>query len=946
MKKNNQKQQVYARTPSVRDFLWIASVALIYFAVARLSLLLVFQPEGIAAVWPPSGIFLSAILLTRRNVRPYLVAVLFVTDFIAEMLTGTPLFVSAIYALELTGDAVLSSWLLLRFAGEPIMFRKVRDVFCFLALAIILSNGLLSFVAAAASGFIPGTSFWTSWKWWAASTGIGNLLVTPFILSWASWGKTRLATWNPKRVFEIVVLFILLALVNFVSFRYLLTSGLFSLFLPYLIFPFLLWAALRFEMCGVTSGLVILAAIAVVFVVTGSVSVFRESQLGAVIVLQLYLAIMAVPSLFLAAVVTERKRSEEALKDNEEKFRKIYDKASDGILIADTITKKFLQGNTAICSMLGYTKEEIENLAIYDIHPPKDISHVLDAFEKQIKGEIVIAENLPVLRKDGSIFYADISSSYTIIGGIHCLVGFFRDITERKQMEDSLFQVSQEWQTTFNATNSAIWILDKNQRVLRSNKAAERIFRQSSDRVLGKQCWEIVHGTDRPIDGCPILQAKKSLRRETMELQIGEGWFEVTVDPILDTSGQFSGAVHIVSDITERKRSEKERENLQEQLHQAQKLESVGRLAGGVAHDYNNMLSVILGYTELAMNKVDPSSPLHAELTEIFTAAKRSADITRQLLAFARKQTIAPKVLDINKTVESMLKMLRRLIGEDIDLTWLPESNLWLVKIDPSQIEQILANLCINARDAIAGVGKVTIETHRAILDEAYCTDNAGFVPGEYALLAVSDNGCGMDKETLDSIFEPFFTTKDMNQGTGLGLATVYGIVKQNNGFINVYSEPGKGTSFKIYLPHHIGETGEIRTETVTEIPSSNSEMVLLVEDEPSIRKLGRKMLEKLGYQVLAAGTPCEAIRVAGKQPGGIHLLITDVVMPEMNGRDLAERLHAHYPDIKILFMSGYTADVIAHRGVLDKGVNFIQKPFSIKDLAAKVRAVLDTTKT
>jgi two-component system, cell cycle sensor histidine kinase and response regulator CckA len=400
--------------------------------------------------------------------------------------------------------------------------------------------------------------------------------------------------------------------------------------------------------------------------------------------------------------------------------------------------------------------------------------------------------------------------------------------------------------------------------------------------------------------------------------------------------------VMIFTDITDRKIAEHEHEKLREQFNHAQKLESVGRLAGGVAHDYNNMLGVITGYTELAMEKINPDDPAHADLKEVLNAAKRSTEITRQLLTFARKQAISPKVLDLNKTVKSMLKMLRRLIGEDVDLAWLPESQLWPVKIDPSQIDQVLANLCVNARDAIAGVGKITIETENITFDEDYCADHAGFLPGDFVLLAISDDGCGMDKETLDSIFEPFFTTKDVGEGTGLGLATVYGIVKQNNGFINVYSEPEKGTTFKIYLPCHAGKTLEYRADRDEEFPMNHCETLLVVEDEPAIMKMSKIMLENLGYRVLAASTPGEAMRLAEKYSGAIHLLITDVVMPEMNGRDLVDQMHNLYPDIRVLFMSGYTSDVIAHRGILDQGVQFIQKPFSIKDIAAKIQKVLE----
>jgi CheY-like chemotaxis protein len=375
---------------------------------------------------------------------------------------------------------------------------------------------------------------------------------------------------------------------------------------------------------------------------------------------------------------------------------------------------------------------------------------------------------------------------------------------------------------------------------------------------------------------------------------------------------------------------------------QAHKMESVGRLAGGVAHDFNNMLGVILGHADLAMDQIDPAQPLYDDLLEIQKAAQRSADLTRQLLAFARRQTVAPRVLNLNDTVGGMLKMLKRLIGEDIDLAWEPDLRLGLVRIDPSQIDQILANLCVNARDAIVGVGKVTIETKNAVFDDSYCAEHGDFIPGEYVMLAVSDDGCGMDQETLAHIFEPFYTGKEVGQGTGLGLATVYGIVKQNEGFINVYSEPGQGSSFKIYFPRFTGDEEERKPESKKEAPRSLGETLLLVEDEAGILNLGKTMLERLGYTVLTAATPAEAIRQAERHEGEIQLLITDVVMPMMNGRELEQRIRAIQPGIKSLFMSGYTANVIAHQGVLDEGVFFLQKPFSIHDLAAKVREALE----
>jgi PAS domain S-box-containing protein len=385
-----------------------------------------------------------------------------------------------------------------------------------------------------------------------------------------------------------------------------------------------------------------------------------------------------------------------------------------------------------------------------------------------------------------------------------------------------------------------------------------------------------------------------------------------------------------------------ERRKLEEQLRQAQKMESVGRLAGGVAHDFNNMLSVILGYTEMALAKTAPDHPLRENLKGIFQAARRSAEITQQLLAFARRQTIIPIVLDLNTCVESLLNMLRRLIGENITLAWLPGPGLWPVRMDPTQLNQILANLCVNARDAIGDIGQISIETVNVCFDEADGAAHPGIAPGAYVLLMVSDDGHGMAKAVLDHLFEPFFTTKKIGKGTGLGLATVYGIVQQNEGAINVYSEPAEGTTFKIYLPRHAGQALAVSAPEAEEIPRSRGETLLVVEDEEAILTLTRKILEIMGYRVLTAGSPEAAITLAGRHEGPIDLLLSDVVLPEMNGRELAEKVRTLHPEVKCLFMSGYTADLIAHRGVLDQGVHFLQKPFSNRDLAFKVRQVLD----
>ncbi|MBI5905017.1 MAG: DUF3365 domain-containing protein [Deltaproteobacteria bacterium] len=427
------------------------------------------------------------------------------------------------------------------------------------------------------------------------------------------------------------------------------------------------------------------------------------------------------------------------------------------------------------------------------------------------------------------------------------------------------------------------------------------------------------------------------------------------------------GYLHsIVHDVTDRKRGEEERKRLESELAQSEKMESIGRLAGGVAHDFNNMLMVILAHSEMAIGKIGTEESVREDLVEIRNAAERSAVLTRQMLAFARKQAVAPVVLDLNATVEGMFAMLRRLMGEpvvldlnatvegmfamlrrlmgeEIDVVWLPQAGLWPVKMDPGQIDQILANLCANARDAIAGVGKVTIRTENASLDGAFCARHPGSVPGEYVVLSVGDDGSGMDKEILERLFEPFFTTKEVGRGTGLGLATVYGIVRQNNGVIEVDSEPGDGTVFRIYLPRHAGEVAKSGAGSPAEIPMGHGETILLVEDERAILELGKSLLEILGYSVRSAGTPAEAIAIIEGSAERFDLLLTDVVMPGMSGKELADRLQEARPGMKCLYMSGYTADVIAKRGILDEQVAFIQKPFRMRDLAMKLRKVLDS---
>jgi PAS domain S-box-containing protein len=763
-------------------------------------------------------------------------------------------------------------------------------------------------------------------------------------------------------------------------------------------------------------------------------------------------------------VITERKLAEEKLREERDKFAKIVATSPGAICIFSLGTDGpscFPYSTPAIEDICGVAPEQMEhdaNSVWLRIHPcdqDRVRSELADSartgaywysefrYDHPQKGEIWIeCRFLPSPQENGSILW----------------YGYILDATHRKQSEELIVKSNQLWNSTFNTISDIVCVISREHEFLKINAAGCNALDLAENQIIGRKCYELLHGATAPVADCPCALSLKTGQGYTNEREENGRFFELSAWPILDETGRAEYTTHIIRDITARKQQELEykqlidgmsdaayvvdhdakflavnetasrtlgysraellkmgpadidsrystdeimklikdgyrderfvvetqhkakdgrimpvevsasrityrgqiallciardiserriaeieQKKLQAQIIQAQKMESVGRLAGGVAHDYNNILSVILGYTELALEKTTSEDPLHEDLKQIFAAASRSRDITRQLLAFARQETIAPEVLDLNSAVEGILKILRRLIGEDINLAWLPGNNLWPVLMDPTQIDQMLANLCVNARDAISGVGKITIETETVTLDSAFCDSHPGSFPGDYVMFSVADDGGGMDANTLENLFEPFFTTKNVGQGTGLGLATVYGIVKQNNGYIDVSSQPGHGSIFRIYLPRHFAVIAESGKQAEEKAQGGKGETLLLVEDDVAILKLAEKILADRNYKVLSAHTPSEALKIAAAQSNWIDLLITDVVMPQMSGRELSDQIKKIRPGLRCLYMSGYTADVIARRGVLEKDIHYIQKPFSVVDFLAKIRAVLD----
>lgn len=638
--------------------------------------------------------------------------------------------------------------------------------------------------------------------------------------------------------------------------------------------------------------------------------------------------------------ITKRKRTETALKDSEEKYRTVVESCLAGVYIIQDDLFRYV--NNRFCEIYGYSYQEIvDKFGPLDVTPDEEKSLVQHNLMKRYLGEANELEYVTkAIRKDGKIITIRIYGSIMEYNGRPAISGTVIDITEQTRAIEALRESEAKMRSIVDNIGIGVALISPKMELLELNHRMAEWFpgiKADGHRVCFRSYF--TPPRESACDSCPIQETLRDglVHEATMNIPCGDErrLFRIISSPIRNNKGEVTAVIELAEDITER-------HILEVQLSQSQKMEAVGRLAGGVAHDFNNLLTVICGYTELALKNIEPSQPLYSNLKSIYDAAVRSEDIVRQLLTFARKQTIDPRVIDLNKTVEGMMKILTRMIGEDTSILWTARPYLWSVKIDPVQIEQILVNLCINARDSISGVGKVVIETDNTVIDESYCSTHSGCTPGEYTMLAVSDNGCGMDRETMDNIFEPFFTTKETGKGTGLGLATVFGIVKQNLGFINVYSELNKGTTFKIYLPRHTGPNDEI--SAITEKPPviGRGELILVVEDEPHILEIIKIVLTKKEYNVLIAGTPAEAISLANEHSSRIHLLITDVILPEMNGKDLMEQIRTVCPDIKCLYMSGYTADVITQRGMLNEGVNFIPKPFSMQMLCEKVREVLD----
>ncbi len=651
---------------------------------------------------------------------------------------------------------------------------------------------------------------------------------------------------------------------------------------------------------------------------------------------------------------TKHKNFETSLHESEALLKLITDNILDIVWI---VNLKFepLYVSKAVEHILGFGLEEYLSRRVVDRYPPEVLqemyAQLLEELENEQKPDIdknrtKIIE-IQEFRKDGSL--ADLSVHVKFLrdenGKPNAIIGISRDISDKKKIETALKESEEKFRILAESTPMTI-MMYQDDKWIYANPAARALLGYSEEELCAMNFWDVVHPDDKA-----LIKERGSKRQKGENAEVGYEFrvidksgaikWVLLYGATVTYKGKPAGLISVL-DITERKKIEEERRQLQEQLLHSQKMESIGTLAGGVAHEFNNMLNIIAGHAELALLNIPDGNPARSDVEEIKRAAQRSAEITKKLLTFARKQEGNIALVNINTVIDSMIEMIKRLIGENIQLVWKPVNKELSVTIDDVSIDQILINLTVNARDAIIDQGIITISTNVVSIGDQVALQH-DVLPGEYALVEVADNGIGMDKETMQLIFDPFFTTKEVGKGTGLGLSTVYGIVKNHGGFIDVHSEKGKGTTFKIYIPLFVENREYARYhDDAVQYLFRGTETILIVEDEVSILKMIKRMLEILGYTVLDAGDPFEALEIAKNYIGTIHLLITDVIMPKMNGVDLSKLVSAMHPKIRVLFTSGYSADVLLKHNINTSDINYLRKPVSFASLAATVRTVLD----
>ena len=882
-------------------------------------------------IWLPDGILLAALLRSSRRRWGWLVLSVFPTSVVQNISIGHSLSESLLsFPVDLLAPLV-AAFLIQRFAGPGIALSKIRECLVFaLATAACVS------ASATAGVFLhlhaTGDGYWPTWRSWWISGEVGMLIAAPVLLAWMPWKPLKLSILEAAAA--------LASTFAVSSFLFSATGGHESALLtfPYWVFPVLMWTALRLGPRGSSAAMAIIAGVAITntMLARGPFTFASDTLGGQMAALESFLIVTALSSMLLSAAIGERHTAQIALGESESRFRLMVENLPAGAIYRQD-EKIFL--NKAAEAITGYSCSEIQSLDIwFQRLYGAEAQTARKLYERDRDALFPTVRRVPIRRKDGDTrileFAGFIDPRYE--------VWLLDDLTERLRAEEKLRDAELRYRNLFENAPDGIFQATPAGRLLTANPAIALMLGYASPEDLIANLPDIADCFSDPEDRKYYYRMIEKgdnvhgFEREALRRDGKRVWLSVSARCVRNAFGTTLFSEGSVKDVTGRRL-------LEAQLAQSQKMEAIGQLAGGIAHDFNNLLTVISGYSQMLLDKVEAGSSLRAGLTQIDFAANRAASLTSQLLAFSRQQVIQPKLLDLNEVVEGMLTLLRRLIREDIELKTAPVEGLARVKADRGQIEQVIVNLVTNSRDAIEGSGEIVIETANIILHPEDAKKGRDCEPGPCVMLVVRDTGQGMDERTRSRVFDPFFTTKEVGRGTGLGLATVYGIVKQSLGDIWVDSEPGRGTTFKICLPEapleaQPGEELEERkAEPIT--GTGGTETVLVVEDEPSVRELVRYWLTSLGYKVVVAEA-LMATRVCAEHEK-IDLLLTDVVMPGMGGPMLANQLRVTYPRMKVLFMSGYTDNPDHRNGNLAPGENFLQKPFTPETLAGKIREVL-----
>lgn len=936
---------------TLRYLVTLAIVALLYILTARWGLSFWIVQHNVTLVWPPAGIALAAVLILGYRVLPAIA----VGAFVATASTGAPPLLAAATAIGNPLEALVAAALLRRIAGLDHQLQRVRDAISLVALGALPSTTLAATIGAASLcllGMAQWSAFGALWLSWWLGDALGIVLVSPVALCWASRGALR---WQPVRAIEACAYFILLALATQFVFGMPLSRGADHMLLAYVPFPLLIWAAFRYGPRGATAATLIVSAIAVAGVAQGHGPFGPFSLQDRLWVLLIFVSVFSLTALILAAALAERNQANRSLqRAHDELERQVQERTAaleqlNAELSADIAERQRVQeelqslsrfpsenpspvlriardgtilyANGASALLLAAWGRRVGEFA-----PDEWRARITAACESQTGGEFEIVSSDRVF-----------SCILTPIAGAAYANVYGRDVTEHHRMNAARERLA----TAVEQAAEAVVITDVNGQIEYVNPAFERITGYSREEAIGKntrflksgqhddafyrQLWETITRGDTWIGRIINRRKDGTLYHE-----------DVTISPVRDGNGQIVNYVGIKRDIS--------REVILEtQLRESQTLEAVGQLAGGVAHEFNNLLTAILGGSEIIAASLAADHPARAHARRIKLSTDRAAELVHQLLAFGRKQIVQSRVLNLNAVVHDALKLLRPLLGEHIQIETRLAPELGSVRADHGQIVQLITNLSVNARDAMPQGGTLTIATTNVRVDETDSDGTESITPGRHVMLSVEDTGCGMDAQTRAHLFEPFFTTKDVGQGTGMGLATVYGIVHQHGGRIVVDSQPGQGTTFHVYLPCAADGLGPSRGPTEAAHSRARTAIVLLVEDEEEVREVACDILRAEGHTVLTAEHGAAALRVCARHEGRLDLLVTDVVMPRMGGPELAQQLLRLHPETKVLYTSGYAPAFLSTQGQLRPNTAFLAKPFTRRALAAKVREMLSS---